>query len=171
MGALSSGIAAGQSLSTGNAIGDVIKGILANARAQGLIQTQAQGNIDLARAKGEIGQTKGASLIDASGRATPVLDAEGNVAVFPKSQRLVTPREGKTEGERAFASEKGKLKAERLRQIREQGGGNIIEQSAGGTAAPVSNIINQQERTAPAGPIVSPEEQELIKLLDLLEAQ
>ena len=183
MGALSTGIAAGRTLGTGNAIGDVIKGILENARAQGLIQTQAAGNIALARAKGELGQTKSVFQVQ-GGVGTPVLDPEGNPLVVDKTARVITPREGETEGERALADMKARIKAQAMQDMLSEGGGegNVIEQSAtrgnvieqgaaGGSAMPVSAMATQGTTAPQQAPIYSQEDEQLNQLLDQLEAQ
>jgi len=161
MGALSTGIAAGKSLSTGNAIGDVIKGILETARAKGLLNVQAQGNIALAQAKGLVGQSKPIVQVDKSGIAKPVLNEFGDPAIVSKSTRVITPREGRTESDIEF----DKMFAQRVRNMAAKQG-NVIEESAAGTATPVSNIVTQG-----AGQTQLSDEEIINQWLDRLEDQ
>jgi hypothetical protein len=179
MGALSQGARAGFALGNTNPLTDVIRGILSNARAKGLINTQADANIRLATAKSELEpKTKGATTV-IGGRAVPVLGAEGDApAVFPTNEKIITPSESTQTADEAAMSE---LIAQRIRArtaeadaaSRATGGGetNIIQRSAAGTATPASNIVAQQQQEAPQqqAPQRSTEEEELLRLLDALE--
>lgn len=163
-------------------LGDAIRNILDNARKRGLIQDnaiyQGQEAMALAKYKNTLdpkNTTRGAYSVSPTGVATPVLDPAGKTAVFNTDDRIITANESMSASDAAM----DQLEALRIQQMIDdmsQGGGNVIEQSAGAGKIPgrpaseaVKKLQTQGAAQKQQGAQRSAEEEELIKLLDALE--
>ena len=158
-----SGFKAGAGSRRHSGVADFIRGKLAEAKQNGLLQfqgdVQTQGALNIAKYKGDIegGGTFRAFQADPSGGTVPVTYGDGQTD-FPKGAKIFSASEGLTEGEKAAKSAKGFLKAGLYQQ--ESGGGSPLQQginrtTAAGSATPVSSAITTQQRdtsTVSSGP-------------------